>query len=63
MYFLIPAILIVIGLINYSTFRKTNSETLTPAETQGGHVNGDDQIISTTTEAHKDSVVAPRAHE
>ena len=63
MYFLIPAILIVIGLISYSTFGKTNSETLPIAETHKEHVDGDSHIKSTTTAAHEDSGEAPHAHE
>lgn len=63
MYFLIPAILIVIGLVTYSTFGKKDSETLPVAETHSGHVEGDTHMDTTTTTTHDDSGEAPHAHD
>ncbi len=63
LYFLIPAILIVIGLISYSTLGKTNSEALPIAETHKEHIEGDNHMSSIAASAHVDSGETSHAHE
>ena len=71
LYFLIPAILVVIIFIGYSLFGKQTGETLPIAETTilptehtggDGHTSADHMISSSTSATHDDTRGVAHTH-